>query len=507
MEFLTGTAGVLMAAKTGCLGFRSCVTDQIGPGSFAKKGPIIDLGNGTVAIPGLKDLHTHPGIWSLMEGLQVINLKKCKSVSDVVEELKKYRDRKVIVADGLNTNLIPKLTNADLDQVSTEVPVFVFDPSYHGGYLNTKATKEVIAAAAPYKKTLKGTLDEDGHWTEQYTYICLGVAGKTIGEETLTEFISGWINKQLQKGITEINDMDILSIDLLRALVNACEIWKGKTGGLPFPVTKVYGPPSVIVELQKDRELLKKANDYFGGIGIKFYADGSIGSHTAALKEPFDDTGGYGVIVDTMDSIREFLKMCGGCELTGAAVHAIGDKGIEHAFEIANLMDAARGLRTRIEHFEISGNVAILETAKRLVYNERMLEGVSVQPVFNWDIGEYKGRLGARVNLINPIAEIIAAGIPLNFGTDGMPQSMMKALNEAVAHPVIQHRIDLETALRIASTKGMWAAGEELKADSFIIADASLIADLRKGGQKGEDLEKKIKKVVYHGHDAATLLK
>src|SRR3989338_8832528 len=92
-----------------------------------------------------------------------------------------------------------------------------------------------------------------------------------------------------------------VSIFLLRCLVNVYEIWKQKVPHVPFIVPTVYGIPSVLGDLEKDPALRKKVEAYFGGIGVKYYADGAFGAHTACTRRPYADRDSSGALVDTPD--------------------------------------------------------------------------------------------------------------------------------------------------------------------------------------------------------------
>src|SRR5260221_7119267 len=87
--------------------------------------------------------------------------------------------------------------------------------------------------------------------------------------------------------------------------------------------------------------------------GLKGFADGSLGSHTAAMFAPFTDSPkDSGFFVDTPDDLRKWAQ---GGDRAGlqVIVHAIGDRAINsqlNIFEQIEREDGARDRRFRIEH-------------------------------------------------------------------------------------------------------------------------------------------------------------
>ena len=87
--------------------------------------------------------------------------------------------------------------------------------------------------------------------------------------------------------------------------------------------------------------------------GVKFFADGALGSRTAWLHAPgFADGGGTGIALDSPDTIRELGREALELGLT-PVTHAIGDRAnteVLDAYDALREEAAARGIRLRIEH-------------------------------------------------------------------------------------------------------------------------------------------------------------
>ncbi|WP_310582260.1 amidohydrolase [Deinococcus sp.] len=87
--------------------------------------------------------------------------------------------------------------------------------------------------------------------------------------------------------------------------------------------------------------------------GVKFFADGALGSRTAWLHAPgFADGSGTGIALDSPQTIRELGREA--LELGFTPVtHAIGDRAnteVLDAYDALREEAAARGIRLRIEH-------------------------------------------------------------------------------------------------------------------------------------------------------------
>src|ERR1051325_6586870 len=73
-------------------------------------------------------------------------------------------------------------------------------------------------------------------------------------------------------------------------------------------------------------------DDWFRTGSLKLFADGTLGSRTAALLEPYEDGGGRGM---ALLSPRELADAVGEAAAAGfsVAIHAIGDAAVRHALD------------------------------------------------------------------------------------------------------------------------------------------------------------------------------
>ncbi len=199
------------------------------------------------------------------------------------------------------------------------------------------------------------------------------------------------------------------------------------------------------------------------GLAGDLCADGSIGSHTASLRAPYDDDPGHrGHGYLDAEQVRDHVVACTRAGLQ-AGFHVIGDAALDAV--VAGLQAAAqtvgaaalRRCRPRLEHVEMPDAEAVRVLAELGVH-------ASVQPTFDawWGGpgGLYRERLGeARARAMNPYAAMAAAGVPLALGSDSpvTPFDPWAAVRACAFHHEPDQRISARAAF-LAHTRGAWRA-------------------------------------------------
>jgi predicted amidohydrolase YtcJ len=210
------------------------------------------------------------------------------------------------------------------------------------------------------------------------------------------------------------------------------------------------------------------------GLAGDLNIDGSIGSRTALLREPYVDAptprphSDHGTTAQAGSGYLSSEQVCDhivACSLAGiqGGFHVIGDAGVDTA--IAGFQGAARQIGVaqvvaahhRLEHLEMVDVDAI----KALV---ELGVTASVQPAFHgrWGgpDGLYAARLGRqRAQHMNPFAAMEAAGMSLALGSDTpvTPFAPWQAIRDAVNHHDRAQRLSAESAF-VAHTRGGWRA-------------------------------------------------
>jgi hypothetical protein len=234
-------------------------------------------------------------------------------------------------------------------------------------------------------------------------------------------------------------------------------------GGLP----EVYGYWGELGAAAKARELGAV------GAGGDLYADGSLGAHTAHLRQSYldraagdgDDGGGggdrgHGYL--SAAQVTEHLVDCARLGVQGG-FHAIGDAaiatvlgGFAGAEQVVG-QDRLRAGRHRIEHVELLDKALIAQLVGFGVV-------ASVQPAFDrlWggEAGMYAQRLGVVRSLAaNPIGSLASVGVSLAFGSDSPVTALdpWGTCRAAMRHHNPVQRLGARAAFA-AHTRGGWRA-------------------------------------------------
>ncbi|WP_236239046.1 amidohydrolase [Streptomyces sp. CC228A] len=199
------------------------------------------------------------------------------------------------------------------------------------------------------------------------------------------------------------------------------------------------------------------------GAAGDLFVDGSLGSHTACLHEPYADApGATGTAHLDAAAVAAHVTACTRAGLQ-AGFHAIGDAavgtvvdGVRAAAETVGL-HRIRAARHRVEHAEML-------TPETVAAFAELGLTASVQPAFDaaWggDDGMYAQRLGVeRARTLNPYAALLRAGVPLAFGSDSpvTPLDPWGTVRAAAFHRTPEHRVSVRAAFT-AHTRGGWRA-------------------------------------------------
>jgi len=191
--------------------------------------------------------------------------------------------------------------------------------------------------------------------------------------------------------------------------------------------------------------------------GMKGFADGSIGAQNAALSSPYE-TGGLGALNYSDETVQAWIRSSNDAGWQ-TLIHAIGDRAIDQVLSAHEVTGSDPSLRHRIEHLE-------LPNREQLSRMKRLGVMASMQPNFtgNWSGPEslYVNRLGeVRDAASNPLRWIIDEGIPLAFGSDGMPPSPLYGLHCAVNGAYDVQRVSVNEAIDCYTRGGAMFGFEE----------------------------------------------
>ena len=229
--------------------------------------------------------------------------------------------------------------------------------------------------------------------------------------------------------------------------------------------TRIYAAvPLATWEHLRDTVAARGRGDAWLRIGaLKGFVDGSLGSHTAAMLQPFTDApSDSGLFVNTHEHLYVWTS---GAVKAGlhVIVHAIGDRAIRDQLDILERVEKENGPRDRrfrIEHAQHIAPPDIPRFAKLGVI-------ASMQPYHAIDDGRWAEKVigPERAKTTYPFRSLRDAGATLAFGSDWFvaPPTPLEGLYAAVTRRTLDDRnptgwipeqkISLEDALR-AYTRG-----------------------------------------------------
>jgi predicted amidohydrolase YtcJ len=238
---------------------------------------------------------------------------------------------------------------------------------------------------------------------------------------------------------------------------------------------------------------------------LKTFADGSLGSRTAALLEPLDaipgepdpPNGGYGV---WLTSPGELLEQVAAAATAGIAtqIHAIGDAAVRAALDILGPTAGATALMPRVEHAQLVATADVGRFASLGI-------AASMQPVhIRSDAAKARRLWGDRAEVrAYAHGALAATGAVIPFGTDApvepvdpWPGIACAVTRLAPTWPTGTHpfgppnALDLWRAVRAACVDPAISAGEHdrgrlvagHRADIVVLPAAALREPVEPGG-------------------------
>ncbi|MGA7077380.1 MAG: amidohydrolase family protein [Terriglobales bacterium] len=393
------------------------------------KGPettVIDLG-GHFVMPGFNDAHMHLA----SAGLEKMNvsLVGAKSLDEFRERLRTRcqaaEPGEWVVGEGWDETLWPVKvlpTRWDLDEVSGKNPVYLSRVDGHIGVANTLAL-QLASISIASRDPDGGKIDRDESGTpngvlrEKAQMAVLAVIPKPTPEKR-RQAIELALADLASHGVTSAQDYSTWDdFQIYEALEHE--------GKLTARISEWLDFNDSIEELNRKRDSHPASDSMLHTGMLKGFMDGSLGTKTAALLEPYsDDPNNSGLPQYDAAKLNAMTKER---VLAGYQVgfHAIGDKGVQLALDAfaeaekaardakVKAADGGNDYRLRIEHAQV--------TTPQQIARFRALKVIaSMQPShLLTDMSWAESRLGPkRAELSYAWAEFLSHGVTLAFGTD-----------------------------------------------------------------------------------------
>ncbi len=414
----------------------------------------VDL-DGALIAPGFVDSHFHTTETGM--ALTSVDLSGCTSLSnllDLVRSAALAQDGPVL-GHGWDESRWPERrvpTAGELNSASGGRFVYLTRADVHSA---------VVSGTMAAALGLAGLEGWDNGFVVRDAHAAARLASRGMAPEDRTAYQRAALTHAASRGFVAVVEMaapHIAPREDLAALLTL----SGAAGTGDLPEVIPYWAQAVTSQ-EEVRSLMASFGGRLAGLAGDLNIDGSIGSRTAALREPYsDDPGNRGHAFLGADAVGAHLAATT-AEGVQAGFHVIGDAGLDVVLdglaeaERRHGIEAVRRARHRLEHVEMTDDAAIAALVHFGVT-------VSSQPAFDalWGHGGglYAQRLGdARRAGMNRFGSLLAAGVPVTMGSD----SPVTALDPwASVRACIQHSNPAESisarAAFIAHSRAGWRA-------------------------------------------------
>jgi predicted amidohydrolase YtcJ len=417
---------------------------------------VIDAG-GQLVLPGFTDSHAH--LLGTGLAMQSVDLK---GVPGVTEAVRRVAQRVASSPPGAwirgtgwdqHAWLGARFPHRrDLDAVALDHPVVLTHTSGHCTWVNSAALRAAGITASTASPT-GGAIDVDdegeptGILRDNASRLVSAVAPKLSQNERIAAAEQA-IAHAHSLGVTGVHAMDVGRGELqaLHAI--------NDSGRLRLRVRSFMS--AGMLDEWFDRNLATGDGDAMLRIGgVKFFADGALGSMTAWMLEPFEGTSDTGLALQPADDLERDVARCLNRGLA-PAIHAIGDRANREVLDIiARTGGLAPHLPRRVEHAQL---LAAIDVARFAQYGVT----ASVQPIHaTQDMAKVDRAWGARGDGAYAFASLRDAGVNLAFGSD-TPVETMDPI--AGIHAAVTRRN------ATGDPPGGWYPGQRLPVEAAIAA-------------------------------------
>ena len=394
----------------------------IGPGT-----QIVDA-RGRFLMPGITDSHTH----IISGGMQLnrLGLREVNSREEFVKAVKSAAKAKKPgewVLGGrwsVESWTNPQPPRAEwLDSVTGETPVFLSRMDGHQALVNSTALRLAGIDASGPADPVGGEIERNPETREPTGILkesAMGLVSRLIPDASPDQRYEAFrraMEHANSLGVTSVHDMSVRSdIDVFRRA--------REEGTLTLRITTYLSMGDWSDHIDEVAELQTSYNDKMLTIaGFKGFMDGSLGSRTAYMREPFSDStadtpyprGQLTAFAVSTEAFRDKVVQADARKMQ-LAVHAIGDEAIHlllNAYETARKRNGPRGALNRVEHTQHVLPTDIPRFARLGVV-------ASMQPFHKADDGRYAEKAIGRERLAGSYAfrQLVDSGALVVFGSD-----------------------------------------------------------------------------------------
>lgn len=424
-------------------------------------------GRGMMVVPGFIDSHVHFIAGGF--GLSSVQLRDAKTPAEFIRRIKAYAStlpRGAWITEGNwdHEQWGGELPRRDwIDSVTPDNPVWINRLDGHMGLANSAALRaagvDANTADVPGGTIVRGADRAPTGILKDNAQSLIDRAVAEPSPEVTDRAVDAAMSYLAGNGVTSVHNMGTFAD--LAAFQRAERDGRMKT--------RIYAvvPLASWQQLRDTVAAHGRGNAWLHIGGLKGFVDGSLGSHTAAMLQPFTDApNDTGLFVNTPEHLYEWTS---GADKAGlqVIVHAIGDKAIRTQLDIYQRVErenGARDRRFRIEHLQHIAPADIPRVPALGVI-------ASMQPYHAIDDGRWAEKVigHERAKTTYAFRSLLDAHARLAFGSDWFvaPATPIEGIYAAVTrrtlddkHPggwIPEQKIGVEDALRAYTSGAAYA--------------------------------------------------
>ena len=468
---------------------------------------VVDL-KGKVILPGFVEAHTHVVAGSVVDSvMEYVGMARFKTTAEVLNHLKTIAAKKPAGEWIVVRNFDPSvqegpdaLTFNELDPISTEHPIFVFNASGHLAYANSKAFQVAeIPEDVENPPGAEFVRDESGKLTGimKNNVSFLQILGKypALAEANPTESLLGLLSKWSEHGLTTVSELSLGGLSQSTADIDVM-FEAAKSGKLAARI-RAYPFYTIGSEAWDKAGIKPNAGNPMARIaGYKLVADGSNQGFTGLQREPYLNSESRGLAYMSAEDLKEQAidRASKGWQL---AIHGNGDAAIDNVLDACEAVRDAgvdmSKVRARVEHCSILHDEQIARM-KELKVSASFLIG----HVHYWGVAMREEVFGEKkAELLDRCASVEKSGVGFTLHsdfmvTDPVPLHMieMAVTRRTWKEPdyvlAPEEKISVESAIRALTYEAAWQLNSEHEVGSLEVGKLADMVIIDKDPRKAD---------------------
>ncbi len=318
-----------------------------------RPGQTIDLKQ-RVVFPGFIDSHIH--LTSLGESLTQLKFDENSSHNQIQQKVQKEVEKKQpgdwIIGGKWSRHILGGFPDKNfLDRVSPENPVALHSKDLHSLVLNSKALKILgITADTPDPdggKILKDASGEPTGLLQENAMELFEQGRPPVDFNTFQHYQNVAAKHCHQYGITSVHSIDTFGNWQYYERLKRNSRLQLRIGCL------IYNDS--LDDVIENKLQSGSGDDWLWTVGIKIFTDGALGSASAWMKSPYENSDDRGIPLIEKGELTTLIRKCHSHNLS-VGIHAIGDAAVQMTLQALNTNQAENPtpqLHDRIEHFQV----------------------------------------------------------------------------------------------------------------------------------------------------------